>query len=172
MGPRRGPPRKLTDAQIRQVLAWHASWQKFRAQHESARRLAARLGVSQHVIYYCIARYRREGNRPSHFRGAVARTRPRHGRPPSLRGSEARVVVAWYVRYMKFIERTGTARALARRMGVSEWTIHDCIRRRGRYAQLSESSLNRITRARTARGVEAEILWRAVVLRRWRRGLR
>jgi transposase len=167
-----GPPRKLTDTQIRQVLSWHACRQKFRAHHGSVHQLAARLGVNTDVIYCCIARYCRKGNRPLRVKGAVARRGPRRGRPPSLSDMKVRAVEAWYRRHNEFVERTGTAQALARRMGVSVRTIHDCIRRRGRYIQLSESSLNPTSSAGISRGADAEIQWRSVLLRRWGRSPR
>jgi transposase len=172
MGLRRGPPRKLTDTKIRQVLAWHACRQKFRAQHGSVHQLAARLGVSTDVIYYCIARYRSKANRPLRVKGAVARIGPRRGRPSSLSDMKVRAVEAWYRRHNEFVERTVTAQALARRTGVSVRTIHDCIRRHGRYIQHSESRLNPTSSAGTSRGADAEIQWRWVLLRRWRRSPR
>lgn len=167
-----GPPRKLTDTQIRQVLSWHACRQKFRAQQGSVHQLAARLGVNTDVIHCCIARYRSKGNRPLRVKGAVGHIGPRRGRPPLLSHIKVRAVEAWYRRHSEFIERTGTAQALARRMGVSVRTIHDCIRRHGRYIQHSESRLNRTRSARTSRGAKAEIQWRSVLLRRWRRSPR
>jgi transposase len=80
------------------------------------------------------------------------------------------IVLAWHVRYLKFVERTGTAHTIARRMGVSEGTIYDCIRRRGRYTHLSTSCSNHMSRARRFQGDEAEIQARALLLKKWRRG--
>ena len=48
-----GRPRKLTDQQVRIILAWHArylAWRALRATLKTQRQLAIELGVSQSTI--------------------------------------------------------------------------------------------------------------------------
>jgi len=45
-----GPPRKLSDRQIRAVLTWYETAENFRRRHGTARDLAALLGVSSHAV--------------------------------------------------------------------------------------------------------------------------
>lgn len=164
MNSRRGPPRILTQRQIRQVLAWHQAWQTFRAKHESVRRLATRLGVSETVIYYCIRRYRLGSHRTSPAERPIARLTVRRGRPPSLSDAKLAIVIAWYVRYLNFVARTGGPQTIARRLGVSERTLYDCIHRRGCYAIASRCP------STSQKRKEIESQARAVLLNQWRRG--
>jgi transposase len=92
---RRGQRRKLTDAQITRVLAWHSCWQTFWENRETARSLAHRLRVAQHVIYSCIARYRRLVEAPSSL--ATERPTVPRGRPRALADNDARSVIAWHL---------------------------------------------------------------------------
>ena len=123
MARRTGPPRKLTDAQIRYVQAWHARWQKFHSLHGTQRSLAQRLQVKNHLIHGCIARYRQLG--AGSLSGSVIE--PKRGRPKTLQHQQVRVVIAWHLRYQRFLARHGSAKALARAFSVSERTIHACI---------------------------------------------
>ena len=175
MAHRRGPPRKLTDAQMHRVLAWHASWQRFHQRHGTQRSLAQRLQVSAHLIHSCIARYRQLGAAsllPSPFQ-------PGRGRPKRLKDPQRRAVIAWHLRYQRFLARQGSAKALAQSLGVSERTIHACIGGRGAYRRPSpiNATLGRVVESsvapRAPRGTggrdEAEHRLRAVLLKRWRR---
>jgi hypothetical protein len=170
-----GRPRKLTDAQICGVLAWHARWQKFRRLQGTQRSLAQRLQVKKHLIHGCIARYRQLGSALL----STSEIGPRRGRPKTLQDRQMRAVIAWHLQYQRFLARHGTAKALARSLGVSDRTIYACISRLGAYRQPSQfkatrSGLSRslaITGSRTrtlARGDDATRL-RADLLKNWRR---
>jgi DNA-binding transcriptional regulator YdaS (Cro superfamily) len=175
MARRRGPLRKLTDTQIHRVLAWHARWQRFHQRHGTQRSLAQRLQVNAHLIHGCIARYRRLGAAsllPSPFQ-------PGRGRPKRLQERHLRAVIAWHLRYQRFLARQGSAKALAQSLGVSERTIHACISGRGAYRRSSLVNATQgraypssvVPRAPRNTGVrdEAEHRLRAVLLKRWRR---
>jgi hypothetical protein len=60
-----GRPRKLTDADVRRVLRWHARylvWQSMRATIRTQAQLARELGVSPSAIRYvirCGGRYKK-----------------------------------------------------------------------------------------------------------------
>ena len=54
-----GRPRKLTDGQVRIILAWHArylAWRALGKTLKSQRTLARELGVSQGTISYVVRR--------------------------------------------------------------------------------------------------------------------
>ena len=54
-----GRPRKLTDGQVKLILAWHArylAWQALGKTLKSQRTLARELGVSQATISYVVRR--------------------------------------------------------------------------------------------------------------------
>lgn len=173
----RGRPPKLTRAQIRRILTWHARWLRFRARHGTLQVLARRLNVRQHVITSCI-----EGYRKSYLpRGSTPalRTASRRGRPRVLHDGDIRVVIAWHLKYQRFYLRHGSAKSLALKLGVSESTVYDCIRRRGRYRQRFEPEM---TAAETSRQVmkapaatlrqradHEETRWRATLLKHWHR---
>jgi hypothetical protein len=175
MARRTGPPRKLTDAQIRRVLAWHARWQRFRSLLGTQQSLAQRLQVKTHLIHGCIARYRQLGAASL----STSVTEPRRGRPKTLQGWQIRAVVAWHLRYQRFLTRHGSAKALARSLGASERTIHACIGRRGAYRQLSQfdttqsgpsrSLVGGSSRTRTRVKGDAATRLRAELLKNWRR---
>jgi|ERR1700719_1222253 len=172
---RRGPPRKLTRTQIRQVLAWHTRWQQFRAVHGTAVTLAARLHVNVHVIHYCITHYRRRGVTPA---SPVDRSVVLRGRPSVLSVAKARRVIAWYRDQQRFLAVHGSAQSLARTLGVSLTTVYACIRRAGRYHPGSRAEMTgrtsvdrRLTRARTSRGThtESDAAQCSRLLKNWRR---
>jgi hypothetical protein len=175
MAPRTGPPRKLTDAQIHRVLAWHARWQRFHSLHGTQRSLAERLQVKKHLVHGCIARYRQLGAASL----STSEIEPRRGRPKALQNWQIRAVVAWHLRYQRFLTRHGSAKALARSLGVGERTIHACIGRQGAYRQLSQLDTTPSGRSRSlvsasspirtrVRGDAATRL-RAELLKNWRR---
>jgi hypothetical protein len=180
MASHRGSPRKLTDAQIRRVLRWHARVLKFRARRGTTRDLAARLHVNTRVIYYYLSQYKNgtRGSR-SELRPPMRRST---GRPRLLGDRELRTIFHWYVRQMRFLAAHGSARALAHELGVSETTLFDCIRRQGRYRQARRLRRASITLAtdvgpKGSRGKESCALakhesatcWRAQLLNRWAR---
>lgn len=175
MARRTGPPRKLTDAQIRHVLAWHARWQRFRRLQGTQRSLAQRLQVKQHLIHGSIARYRQFGAASL----STTMIEPRRGRPKTLQHRQIRTVIAWHLRYQRFLARHGSAKALARSLSVSERTIHSCIGGQGAYRQLSQfkSTRRRLSQSsaatssptRTCARGDVEHRLRAVLLKSWRR---
>ena len=175
MARRTGPPRKLTDAQIRQVLAWHARWQRFRSSQGTQRSLAQRLQVKKHLIHGCIARYRQLGAASL----STSEIDKRRGRPKTLTDRQIRAVIAWHLQYQRFLARHGSAKALARSLSVSERTIHSCIGGQGAYRQLShfkatrrrlsQSSAATSSPTRTCVRGDIEHRLRAVLLKSWRR---
>jgi transposase len=179
MARRRGSPRKLTDDQIRQVLAWHTRWQAFRTAHGTALELAARLRVNVHVIRYCMAQYRKRRTQP---RLAADTSVARRGRPRRLSAVNSRRVIAWYCQYQRFLAVQGSVRTLATKLDVSVTTIYDCIRREGHYFQRSRAAMTVRTasaslsrqRRRTRTGGRAsasacETELRSRLLKNWRR---
>jgi transposase len=175
--PRRGPSRKLTEAQIHRVLTWDVGWREFRKRRETVAALARRLQVKTNVVYYCIARYRALGSTRLF---AIAHL-TRRGRPRLLREWQARAVIAWYLRSRRFLLRHGSVHVLAHELRVSKKVVYDCIRRRGVY----QPSTNRptagrepshphravsvLSRSQVARDTNADNRRRANLLRRWRR---
>lgn len=179
MARRRGSLRKLTDVQIRQVLAWHTRWQAFRTAHGTARQLAERLRVNVHVIRYCMAQYRKCSTRP---RLAADTSVARRGRPRRLSAANSRRVIAWYGQYQRFLAVQGSVRTLAAKLDVSVTTIYDCIRREGHYLQRSRAAMAVRTasrlrqRRRTRTGGRAsasacETELRSRLLKNWRRSV-
>jgi hypothetical protein len=154
-----GPPRKLTDGQIAQVLNWHQEAIEFRCAHGTLRDLAHVLGVSLHAVRGCFeirspgsANNRRIQSSPSHGRP---------GRPRHLTPAQIVFVVAWRHAGRQFQARHGTVASLARALGVGASTIHDCIRRNGRYTQRAA--------ARRASLPTSDDAVRAALLRAWSR---
>ena len=117
-----GSPRKLTHAQIRRVLRWHARRVLFRRTHGTMRSLAQSIGASIHMVRRALRA------------GSVGGT-------GHLSSQQRRIVKCWRARYRRFYETQLPAHALARALGVSRRTIFDCIRRRGRYLQLNKRAL-------------------------------
>jgi hypothetical protein len=134
MARRTGPPRKLTDEQILRVLSWHARWQRFCSLHGTQRSLSERLQVKNHLVHRCIERYRRLGAESL----STSVIEPRCGRPKMLKVWQIRAVIAWHLRYKRFLARHGSVKSLAQSLGVSDRTIHSCIARQGAYRQLSQ----------------------------------
>ena len=157
-----GPPRKLTDGQIAQVLNWHHEAIEFRCAHGTQRDLAHLLGVSLHAVRSCFeiripgsANNRRIQSSPSHGRS---------GRPRHLTPAQIVFAVAWRHAGRQFRARHGTVVSLARALGVGASTIHDCIRRNGQYIQRAAG--------RRASPPTSDNAVRAALLRAWSRSER
>jgi hypothetical protein len=117
-----GPPHKLTRAQIRRVLRWHARAVAFRTTHGTARDVARRLGVKVYAVRRALQDDRTEG--------ALGRRR-------LLSPAQHVLVRRWRAAGRRFRATHLTAQQLADAQGVSRSTIHDCIRRHGRYAAVA-----------------------------------
>jgi hypothetical protein len=125
-----GPPHKLTRAQIRRVLRWHARGVAFRATHGTARDLARKLHASIYAVRRAL-----QGDRTHVSKGAVGRKR-------LLPPAQHVILRRWRAAGRRFRARHLTAQQLADALGVSRVTIHDCIRRRGRYATVDPVHVN------------------------------
>jgi hypothetical protein len=130
-----GPPRKLTDRQIIQVLKWHQEAIEFRHAHGTVRDLALVLGVSMHAVRGCFEISVAVPKRQI----PMSHSPDRPGRPRHLNPAQIVFAVAWRSADRQFRARHGTVASLARTLGVGASTIHDCIRRKGRYAQRAPS---------------------------------
>lgn len=159
----RGSPRKLTNRQIREVLKWHQEAIEFRHSHGTLHSLAGLLGVSVHAVRGCF-----EGRIPApghDRRNLVARSLERRGHPRHLNPAHVSFVIAWHNEGRRFHARRGNVASWARRLGVSASTIHDCIRRKGRYKRRAHVE---VCKARNLRLMSDDAL-RAILLRAWLR---
>jgi hypothetical protein len=152
-----GPPRKLTDRQIVQVLNWHQQAIEFRRAHGTLRDLAHVLGVSLHAVRGCFA-IRVPGS-ASNRRIQSPHSPGRAGRPRHLNPAQIAFAIAWRDGGRQFRARHGTVASLGRVLGVGASTIHDCIRRQGRYTQHAA--------ARRASPPTSDVEVRAALLRAW-----
>ncbi len=159
-----GTYRKLTDAQIREVLQWHEEAIEFRHSHGTLRDLASLLGVSLDAVRGCFER-----RSPDTAESGGIRTRhpaaPR-GRPRHLDAAQIEFALAWRNASREFRARHGTIASLARRLGVGASTIHDCIRRKGEYRQRAPGKARLSDRTQSPLSMNAR---RAALLRSWRR---
>jgi hypothetical protein len=158
-----GALRKLTDRQIIQVLKWHQEAVEFRHAHGTVRELAYVLGVSKHAVRGCF-----ESGVPftKHQHPAVhSRTRP--GRPRHLNPAQLAFTLAWRSAGREFRTRHGTVESLARTLGVGASTIHDCIRRKGHYAQCTHVTASQALGRASPPRSDNEI--RTALLRAWLR---
>jgi transposase-like protein len=121
MTSRRGAPRKLTPADVCDILRWHAQGIAFRSAQGTLRDLARRLGVSVSTLHSDVA-----GPHRPHLAS-------RGGRPPALSPSQREEVRSWRAAGQGHRETQGTVAQLARRLGVSPRTIFACIARAGRF---------------------------------------
>jgi transposase len=160
-----GHTRKLSDRQIRVVLTWHREAHKFRHRHGTARDLAALLGVSSAAIRGLV-----EPSASSNRRGIKCIPSPnRRGRPRHLNSAQIAFVIAWRNAGQRFRLRHGNVAGLALKMGVSVSTIHDCIRRRGRYTQFTRVALSVRRMSGRTRSLRSDEALRSKLLRMWRR---
>jgi hypothetical protein len=132
-----GTFRKLTDAQIRKVLNWHQEAIEFRHSHGTLRDLGSLLGVSLDAVRGCF-----ESRSPDTAESGGIRTShsaARRGRPRHLDAAQIEFALTWRYAGHKFRAGHGTVASLARSLGVGASTIHDCIRREGRYVTASRA---------------------------------
>jgi hypothetical protein len=158
-----GHLRKLTDRQIRAVLKWHQASIEFRRSHGTLRDLAGLLGVSLRAVRGCfeIPISASDHSRPLEaFRSPSGLGRPRHLNP-----AEIAFAFAWREASRRFRAQHGTAASLARELGVGTSTIHDCIRRQGRYSRRAQLHGCPATR----RAPVSDNAVRAALLRAWLR---
>ena len=158
-----GHLRKLTDRQIRAVLKWHRESIEFRRSHGTLRDLAGLLGVSLRAVRGCF-----EFPIPAsgHRRPLDAFRSPSGpGRPRRLNSAEIAFAFAWREATRRFRAQHGTVASLALELGVGTSTIHDCIRRQGRYSRRAQLSGCRATR----RAPLSDNAVRAALLRAWLR---
>jgi hypothetical protein len=144
-----GSPRKLTNRQVVQVLNWHQKAIQFRHAHGTQRDLARVLGTSLHVVRGCLA-----NQVPLSDRRIQSSNSP--GRPRHLNPVQISFAVTWRNAGHQFRARHGTVASLARSLGVGASTIHDCIRREGRYVT-----------ARRANPPRSDDTLRSELLRTW-----
>jgi hypothetical protein len=149
-----GHLRKLTDQQIVQVLNWHQEAIEFQHAHGTQRQLAHLLGVSLHAARGCF-----EIRVPANNRRIQSSPSPhRPGRPRHLNPDQIAFAVAWRNAGRQFRARHGTVASLARSLGVGTSTIHDCIRRKGRYMRGTQVAARLTNPPRTDEAVRAELL--------------
>ncbi len=158
-----GPPRKLSDRQIREVLIWYQRGKNFRRCHGTVRNLAALLSVSAHAIRGVVE--------PSGGTRDIACRRPenRRGRPRHLNPVQVAFVIAWRKAGRQFRERQGSIAELADKLDVSASTIHDCIRRKGRYTRSGRVSPSTRLKDGQTRPLLSDETLRSKLLRTWLR---
>jgi hypothetical protein len=159
-----GTFRKLTNAQIREVLRWHQEAIEFRHSHGTIRDLASLLGVSFDAVRGCFERRSPDTAESGGVRTPHSATR--RGRPRHLNGAQIAFAIAWLNARREFHARHGNIASLARRLGVGASTIHDCIRRNGEYRQRALAKARRSDRTQSPFSMNAR---RSALLRSWRR---
>jgi len=157
-----GHPRKLTDRQIREVMRWHQEAMEFRRVHRTFNDLAILLGVSVHAVRGCF-----KNRIPGTSYADGIHSTGRRGRPRHLSPAQIAFVIAWHKAGRQFYTRHGSVAGLARRLGVSTSTIHDCIRRGGRYRQRADAHASESHRAGPNRLPVRDNARRSALLRAW-----
>jgi transposase len=158
-----GPPRKLSDRQIRAVLTWYETAENFRRRHGTARDLAALLGVSSHAVRGIVELSDRTRDMASPL------SKIRRGRPRLLNAAQVAFVIAWREAGRQFLAQQGSVAGLAHRMDVSASTIHDCIRRKGRYKRSDHVRSSTKRGGGRTRPLLSDKALRSMLLRAWRR---
>jgi hypothetical protein len=149
-----GQPRKLTDRQVAQILNWYQEAIEFRDAHGTERDLARLLGTSLHAVRGCFEIRVSTNNRQSGSSPSLHRP----GRPRHLNPDQTAFAIAWRNVGRQFRARHGTAASLARSLGVGASTIHDCIRRKGRYIRGPQFSARVHNLPKSDDAVRAELL--------------
>ncbi len=167
MKSRYGHFRKLTDREIRRVLMWHQEAVEFRHSHGTVRDLARILGVSLDVIR---GRFEsRSRGTPKSLNVAASHSLTRRGRPRHLNAAQIAFALAWRNRGREFRARHGSIASLAHELGVGASTIHDCIRRKGRYVQRCAADACKARNSRRTQLPISNNALRAALLRAWSR---
>jgi transposase len=170
MKTRRGHPRKLSDPQIRKVMKWHQDALEFRRRHGTLVDLAIVLGASLRAVRGCLEN---RIARTPHCAGIPAPQSPgRRGRPRHLNPAQIAFAIAWHEAGRRFYARHGSIAGLARRLGVSASTIHDCIRREGRYRQRAGADASKAPSCRRNQPPTRDNARRSALLRAWSRSQR
>ena len=164
MKTRCGHPRKLSDREILEVMKWHQEAIEFRRAHGTLRGVAILLGVSVHAVRGCL-----ENRIPGTSNADGIQAIGRRGRPRHLSPAQIRFVIAWHETGRRFYARHGSIAGLARRLGVSASTIHDCIRREGRYRQRADADASKSQRAGRNQLPMRDNARRSALLRAWPR---
>jgi hypothetical protein len=101
--------------------------------------LADRLGVKIDVVRHCIQQRNRYLLRPEIVammagQSNVPRSQRRgSGRPGKLTDTDRVMVLTWHAEHKRSGLERGSMKRLALELGVSEGTLHNCVRRRGLY---------------------------------------
>ena len=158
MASRRGRPRVLTRQQIRIVLKWHQRRLRFRALVGSVRVFSRRQGIPVYVLRQALARG---------VLVPVAAKKANYGHVEL-----AHIVSAWVREYRRFAESDISNAQMASRLGVSRNTIHDCVKRKGRYIRSTRSEKVQLAPfVRTwlsRRATDLQIAQRASALQLWK----
>ena len=162
-----GTFRKLTNAQIREVLKWHKEAIEFRHSHGTLRDLASLLGVSLDAVRGCFERRNPDTAESGEIR--TPHSVARRGRPRHLDGAQIKFALAWRNSGREFHARHGNIASLARELGVGTSTIHDCIRRNGEYTQRADAGAGQGSKFRQDHLPLSMNARRAALLRTWRR---
>jgi hypothetical protein len=162
-----GHPRKLTDRQIREVLKWHEEAIEFRRKHGTVRDLAILLGVSLHAVRGCFEV--RKARNPKKDGIQAPHSPGRSGRPQHLNPAQIAFAIAWRDAGRHFYARHGSVGRLARQLGVGASTIHDCIRRKGRYTQRAQPDIYKESISHLSHQSMLDESLRSGLLRAWLR---
>jgi len=165
MKTRCGHPRKLSDRQIRKVMKWHQEALEFRRRHGTLVDLAIVLGTSLRAVRGCLEN---RIARAPHGAGILAPRAPgRRGRPRHLNPAQIAFAIAWHEAGRRFYVRHGSIAGLARRLGASASTIHDCIRREGRYRQRAGADASKAPSSHRNQPSTPDNVRRSALLRAW-----
>jgi hypothetical protein len=183
-----GAARKLTDAQVARVMTRQAKWRQFLSTHGTAHDLAKRLGVRVDVVRRCIRRKQVYLQRPEILWLMGDRVTdwslpwPRRPGRPGLTDAKRATVLKWHQALLEAGRERGSTKRLALEFGISENTLHDCIRRCGVYKKLyqQETALKKSdVRPRTRRRKDesghgyhtgTDVKLRIAAMQRWQRG--
>jgi len=130
----RGAPRSLDDTQVRRVLRWHASREHFLRQFGTLRDFAER----EAIPLAAARRWLRQSSKGERKNGRSSR---HQGRPGILTRLQRLALARWQRAYRRYLQDRPSAAQLARELGVSRFTVFDCIKRAGRYAQRPSSEV-------------------------------